>query len=384
MRSFLALGAVGISAALLAPACGSDDKVNNVPYQGRPGGEGGEGATGAQPSGGKAPVEGGSAGSGGSGVSPGGTGGSPDVDLGGAGAGGAPSQGNAGEPAIGGEGGSGSGGESGSGSGGEGGSGEGPSGNVIYASFGTKLVWLEPDTGKLHEVGDMRSEQGNVTYSEVVFAYGNVPGEAWIVTPRYDATADRPAPELGKLNLCSGVVSELGTLTRTTPVLTALEGLAMRPNGTWYVSTGAFPAGASQYLSNKIGTLNVTTRAITDLSATVVSVQNDMDSMVFVGDVLYGIDVATGNSRIDLVTVNLTTGATTSVATPTFGGGTATPLRIAYDVSRSKAYSWRSSDRNLLELSLVNGTATALGETHAITVYPSEVVQGFTVAPVCP
>lgn len=370
----------------MAGACGSEDGAKTEPNKVPPGGEGGTGTAG-EPHSGNAP-NGGSAGSAGSGVALGGVGGTGEEPLGGAG--GAAPSGNAGEPAIGGEGGvageGGVGGESSEGgAGGEGGSGgEGPSGNVVFASFGTKLVWLEPETGKLHEVGDMRSAAGDVTYSEVVFAYAEVPGEAWVVTPRYDATANRPPPELGKLDLCTGVVSGLAPLTRTPTAPTAVEGLARHPNGTWYVSTGSNPAGPTQFVTSKLGTLNATTRVITDLAGTVNTVQDDMDSMVFVGTTLYGIDVATNNSQLELVTANLTTGAVNSVAIPSTGSAAATPLRITYDPTRSKAYSWRQSDRNLLEMSLANGTVTAIGETHAVTVYPGEPVQGFVSAPVCP
>lgn len=305
------------------------------------------------------------------------------------GMGGAPIGGGAGAPTAGGAsaGEGGNGGEAGSGgaSGGEGGSGgEGVTGNVVYASFGTKLVWIEPESATLHEIGDLRSAQSDVTYAEVVLAYGNVPGQAWIVTPRYDATANQPPPQLGKLDLCTGVVTELTTLTRVGAAPTALEGLARHPNGTWYVSTGANPAGATQYLTNKLGTLNVETRVITDLPGTVVTLQNDMDSMAFAGTTLYGIDVATGNLKHELVTANLITGAVTSVAAPSSASGTAVPLRLAYDDTRSTAYAWRQSDRNLLSMSLIDGTVTAIGETHPVTVYPGEVTQGFTVAPVCP
>ncbi len=370
MTRFVGLWALGTLAALLSPACGSDDGNKRAPDKGYPGGEGGDAAAGEPTRGGTAAGEAGETGRGAGGAL-GGAGGTSDVDT--AGAGGVP-LGNAGEPAT-----------AGAGSSGEGGSGgEATTGNVVYASFGTKLVWLEPETGALHEVGDMRSAQDDATYSEVVFAYGNVPGEAWIVTPRYNATANRPPPELGKLDLCTGVVSDLQTLTRVGTAPTALEGLALHPNGTWYVSTGANPPGPTQYLSNKLGTLNTATRVISDLAGTVDTLQNDMDSMVFVGDVLYGIDVATDNSRLELVTANLTTGTVTSVASPTSASSTAVPLRLAYDAARNKAYAWRPSDRNLLVMSLVDGTVTAVGETHASNVYPGEPTQGFVSAPACP
>jgi hypothetical protein len=369
MRSVIALGAIGVCAALLSPACGSDDGSKKAPNPYDAGGDGGSSVAGESASGGSAVDAGGEPGSAAS-AGAGGAAGSDGVEPGGAGAGGSP-EGSAGEPA--------------SGSGGDGGSGgEGVTGNVVYASFGTKLVWIEPATGKLHEVGDMRSAQGDVTYSEVLLAYGKVPGEAWIVTPRYDATANRPAPELGKIDLCTGVVSDLVTITRAGTAPTAIESLALHPNGTWYVSTGAFAAGAQQYVTNKMGTIDVTTRVVTDLSGTVNTLQDDVDSSTFVGNALYAIDVATNLSQLELFTIDLATGTASSIAKPGFGSTTAVPLRFAYDESRSKAYGWRPSDRNLVELSLLDGTATAIGETHASTVYPNEPSQGFTVAPVCP
>jgi len=382
MKRVIGLCALGLLAALASQACGSEDGTKKAPHL-TPGGQGGDGAAGEPTSGGKAPSQGGVGGSGAEGGS-GEAGGAGGVLQDSAGAGGVPVPSQAGAPATGGAHG-GEGGSAGEGVGGAGGSGgEAITGNVVFATFGSKLVWLEPETAKLHEVGDMRSAQGDVTYSEVVFAYGNVPGEAWIVTPRYDATANQPPPELGKLNLCTGVVTELSTLTRVGTAPTALEGLAMHPNGTWYVSTGSNAAGPNQYLTNKLGTLNVATRVITDLAGTVDTLTNDMDSMAFVGTTLYGIDVNTTTSQLDLVTANLTTGAVTSVAIPTSTGSTAVPLRFAYDDTRSTAYSWRQSDRNLLAMSLVDGTVTAIGETHPAIVYPGQVVQGFTVAPVCP
>jgi hypothetical protein len=377
-RSFVGVVAIGLAAVGLVQACGSDDGAKKAPRTTQPGGEGGDGSAGEQMMGGGAPGSGAVAGS--APVLGGGVAG--EMELGGAGAGGA--SGGAG---------SGSGGEGGSGaeggSGGEGGlggagGGEGPTGNVVYATFGAKLVWLEPETAALHEVGDMRSAEGDATYSEVVFTYAKVPGEAWIVTPRYDATANQPPPALGKLDLCTGIVSDLVTVTRVGTAPKSLEGLALHPDGTMYVSTGAYPPGAKQYISDKLGTLDLTTRIVTDLPGKVDTVQDDMDSMVFVGTTLYGIDVATANARLDLVTANLTTGAVTQVATPLSASASAVPLRIAYDDTRGKAYAWRESDSNLLEMSLSDGTVTPLGQTHASNLYPGQVVQGFAVAPVCP
>lgn len=366
MKGFVVLGAVGLTAVLLAPACGSDDSAKKVRERTAQGGEGGDGAAGEPTSGGSPAGSSGDTGDSGSGGVPANAGG---AEAGGVSSGGAP-QGSAGEAAAG-----------SAGEGGGGGGSGGVTGNVVYASFGTKLVWIEPETGKLHEVGDMRNTQGTATYTEVLFGYGGVPGQAQIITPRYAVTG---TPQLGKLDLCTGIISDLVTVTRTGNAPTVIESLARHPNGTWYVSTGAFPAGPQQSQSNRMGTIDVTTSVVTDLSGTINTLQDDIDSSAFVGTTLYAIDVATNTSQLELVTINLMTGVATSIATPSFGTGTATPLRMAYDESRGKAYAWRPSDRNLLELSLINGTVTPIGETHPADVYPGAVSQAMMVAPVCP
>ena len=59
----------------------------------------------------------------------------------------------------------------------------------------------------------------------------------------------------------------------------------------------------------------------------------------------------------------------------------ARPLRFAYDASRNKAFSWRLSDRNLVELSLTTGQATAIGETHTAVELGASVINGMAFAP---
>jgi hypothetical protein len=57
------------------------------------------------------------------------------------------------------------------------------------------------------------------------------------------------------------------------------------------------------------------------------------------------------------------------------------PLRVAYDGSRDKAYTWRASDRNLLEINLATGAVTAIGETHAADTYAAQPCRAFFSAP---
>jgi hypothetical protein len=92
------------------------------------------------------------------------------------------------------------------------------------------------------------------------------------------------------------------------------------------------------------------------LASSVVSVQNDTDAIFFRNGTLYGIDMAIANNRLDLFILSLTTGADIDVAAATYASGQV-PLRIAYDESRKKAFGWRASDRNLVEINLESGAA---------------------------
>jgi hypothetical protein len=61
------------------------------------------------------------------------------------------------------------------------------------------------------------------------------------------------------------------------------------------------------------------------------------------------------------------------------------PLRITYDSTRDKAFSWRDSDNNLLEFSMTTGAVTAVGQTHPNGTYrigsTDQPSRGFFVAP---
>jgi hypothetical protein len=138
----------------------------------------------------------------------------------------------------------------------------------------------------------------------------------------------------------------------------------------------------SMPLSAYVGTLNVTTGAITDLGMTISSYQDDCDMLFFHGDVLMGADVGTGANRLDLLSLSQSTGeVTAAVVNNSYGSAGATPLRVAYDASRDKAYSWRASDGNLLEIDLASGAVTAIGETHASGTYGGQPVRAFFSAP---
>lgn len=86
-----------------------------------------------------------------------------------------------------------------------------------------------------------------------------------------------------------------------------------------------------------------------------------------------------------LYRLSLTTGAATPVAVASGAGNTA-PHRVVYDSGREKAYGWRFSDHQLLEVNLTTALGTAIGETHPLGTYANAALRGFMSAPAsaCP
>lgn len=252
--------------------------------------------------------------------------------------------------------------------------------NVIYATFNSTLVRIDPDTGKLTTVGTLRNvEDAGQTFSDVVMTWTGEGDTAWMVSSYYQT------PTLAKANLCTATVQLGPRFVRPNSPNLVVEGLALHPNGNFYVSSGN-PATVTSPISSNLGTLDASTGAITDLGVSVTGLQGDIDMLFVQASTLYGVDVTTNNGRLGLFTLNLETGKDTQVVAPNYGAMNMVPLRVAYDASRKKAFSWRPSDRNLLTFDLDAGSVAPIGETHSGDAGLGDVVRGFFVAPApnCP
>jgi hypothetical protein len=253
--------------------------------------------------------------------------------------------------------------------------------NVIYASFGTTLVRIDPDTAALTEVGTLRNAaDAGQTYADTVMTWSGSGDSALMVTSYF------VAPTLATVDLCTGLVRLGPAFSRAASPNLVVEGLALHPNGTLYVTSGNPANPGNSPISTNLGSVVRETGAITDIGVAVAGLQLDMDMLFVRGQTLYGVDVVTNNSRLGLFTFNLETGKDTQVVAPSYGGPTLVPLRVAYDASRDKAFAWRPSDRNLVAFDLVTGAATPIGETHAAGAYGGAPTRGFFVAPApaCP
>lgn len=249
----------------------------------------------------------------------------------------------------------------------------GPALNRLYASFGETLVRIDPDTLQLTEIGRLRNAANETeAYSLVAMAYDPALEAVYLLTTYI-------APQLGTVDLCTGLVTLGPTLSRASSPNLVVEGLAVHPNGTVYVSSGNPPNPQNAPLSSHLGTLDLGSGFITDVGAAASTLQNDVDQLFFQGATLYGTDIVSDMNRLDLFTFDLGTGVSTRVVAPTYSPSL--PLRIAHDDSRGKTFAWRLADRNLLEIDLTDGEVTALGATHTSTSFGNAPSRGFFFAP---
>ena len=139
-----------------------------------------------------------------------------------------------------------------------------------------------------------------------------------------------------------------------------MEGLGYDAvNRTMYVSYGN---SGSSYLSNRLGMINSTNGIITHISTISGSVDNEMDAIAFIGENLYGIDVAGEPSY--LYSLNKTIARASTIGQV---AGYNNINDIAYDATTDKLYAAATPARSLITINPSTGEATLVGITHAST-----------------
>jgi len=249
--------------------------------------------------------------------------------------------------------------------------------NALYAHLNQTLVRVNPDTGALTSVG-------STGLPWIVLAWDNVAKVARVVVDVYSPVGGAATPKLGTIDLCTGAVTAGPAITLDGTQVRRAESLVQDPaSGTWYVGFGtAGTAAATEFLSERSGTIDVATGAVTAIG-THDTFQDDADIMMVAGGSLYLLDVATSNNTGGLYVVDKTTGA---AATPLVTGSTL--LRVAYDPTRDVVFTAagtgtepNAANRSIGKLNRTTGANTPLGPVVATGQYGNLHFNGLLSAP---
>ena len=229
--------------------------------------------------------------------------------------------------------------------------------NALFAHINQKLVTINPTTGAVTDVGATNEQW-------IVFAWDDTAKVARVITKPYSPVGGTASPKLGTINLCTGVITDGPAITLNAVQVRRAEGLVQDPaTGTFYVTFGTEGTSApSEFLSEKNGTINVTTGAVT-LAGSHDTLQDDGDYLMVVGNTLKLLDVASANNTGALYTLDKVTGVTSSPVTTG-----ATLLRVAYDKTRDVVFTasgtgadGAATNRVIGTLNQTTGATTPLG-----------------------
>jgi hypothetical protein len=202
----------------------------------------------------------------------------------------------------------------------------------------------------------------------------------------YTPLGTPPTPKLATIDLCNAILTAGPALTLNGVQVRRSEGLARNPDGGAFAITfGTSGTGAStEFLSESNGTVDVATGAVT-LRGNHQTLQDDGDSLFYLGDVLHLHDVASASNAGALYRINPTTGA----ATLAVNVGPRV-LRLAWDPTRGVLFcaygEANGTARGLCTLNPTTGVFTKLGPDLPNTLYPGQSFVGLLSAPepVCP
>lgn len=226
---------------------------------------------------------------------------------------------------------------------------------ALFAHIDETLFSVNLTTGALTSVGETGQEW-------IVLAWDDAAKVARVITGVYSPVGGGATPKLGTIDLCTGTITDGPALTENESAVRRAEGLARDPeSGEFWITYGKSGTGApTQYLSERIGKVDVSTGEITDVGA-LNTIQDDGDGLHFVDGELLTLDIATDLTQGTLYSVNETTGATTVKSNPG-----PTVLRIAYAPDTETVYAARGStnfmDRGVGTLNIESGTFTAIGD----------------------
>lgn len=250
----------------------------------------------------------------------------------------------------------------------------GPAQNGLFLHLGAKLYGVDVTTGALTEIGATGQEF-------IVLAWDDAAKVARVVLDPYSPAAGAGTPKLGTIDLCTGAVTPGPALTLDGVQVRRAEGLARDPGtGTFYLTFGTSNGGAAtEFLSERNGTVDVATGAVTAIG-THQTLQDDGDTVFFVGNDLRLLDVAQGINQGAVYAIDKATGAATKVVDTG-----PTVLRIAPDTTRGLSYAAagtaNAATRSVGTVDLATGAYTRIGADFPANLATGLQVNGLLSAP---
>jgi hypothetical protein len=244
-----------------------------------------------------------------------------------------------------------------------------PPRRALFAHLDGRLFRVDAATGVLTLVGAT-----GLPAPTLVDAYWDpVAGVLRTISDAYGA------PRWSTIDLCTAAVTHLGPVTLD-GVVRDLEGLARLDDGT--VRVVGDTNNSNNNLCERVARLDPTTRAATSLTATVDTLQDDLDQLEWTGALLYGLDVWDAGGATGLYRVDPATGATTLVTTTAVN-----VRRLAWDVDGARMFATTNDNpRRLVTLDLTTGALAAIGPTHTAAEYGGFTMDMifFAPEPTCP
>ena len=152
-------------------------------------------------------------------------------------------------------------------------------------------------------------------------------------------------PQLAVIDRCTGQTTFGPRVQRIDGgFLPMNEAIVQAADGGFYVGTDW--NGSNNFLSERIGTLDLTTGVVTPLSGMLNTLQDDSDGMMLIDGELYSVDVQQPNNRVDIERIDPATGMTQGRLhrlSPSY-------VRFAWDPERRLLFAYDDVTRNLSEI----------------------------------
>lgn len=227
----------------------------------------------------------------------------------------------------------------------------------LRGAIGDQLIELDRDTGDATTVAAIQPAPPTYVLSMAADPLNGM---------LYGVVNPDSSPRLIRIHPQTGASTIVGFIQTPGNAIQGVEGIAFQPlTGQLYASCRT----AGGYASPVIISIDPSTAAATVVVTISGTVQNDLDSISFVGSTMHALDVdVTSTQKTYLYTINLSTGAATLVGWTGFRQ----LQSLAHDPQRGVFFSSNFNSRELVRIVPATAAGTTVGVTHASGEFGSE------------